>query len=381
MKRIALMAAASLLAAGCQHFQSNANYFIEREEAAYNATCEGTTQGLKGEACRLHHLGVDQLKRFRREATILQFENATVFGLSTYIGSTLLLNSDGLSASQSEDLTEAALAGTVLAGTRVLRDSERLSSLHFNAYRASVRAARELYALDGLAGAVAAADGYADEIPALIQAVRDTRQAVETAQITGDAITALNTRADAAIAAGTAARTRQIEQSSAYRAIDISAEQLYDNYASRILNAVRPTRVDLASVLQILQTAQQSNTAFLSSGSGDTSGEEKGTGDQAPASREATAFASAVETLEAKVRDLEAATPNIVTRSARLALCESLFSPDFDLPSITAEEPKADPLAPAPAQPAQEAAQTTQTPTPQIPDESGGPENAEASED
>jgi len=311
-------------------------YFIEVEEENFTNRCgeDGNNYpdgSLRGYSCDFADLSLDQLRRFAAENTELHLENLAMFGAATYIGSTLLLNTDGLTGSQTTDMTEVALGASLLRASRALHDPARLSDLHFNAARASACAAAEL---DGLASVEGRIGEVREDLTSLSERLETIEELRPTVAQARPEPTALIARANAVVAAAAITTEQAVAQIEAYENIqDHGARDLYYRFRDRILQTVRSQRFDLAEIVNLLQSAQSANIALFPSG--EPGGASDGNGGNFAPSSDSGRLQTAVTDAEDFIRAVQSKLPDVTARAARLSLCEGLFSEDFVLPPVS----------------------------------------------
>jgi len=342
MRNFVIAGSTIFVLAGCAHVNSQATYFLEQEENRYQPTCYSDA-GLRRESlspvnnhyCRFYDLYVDQLERYVEENNHVRLRNWSLFGLATYVGSTVLLNTDGLSGSQATDLSEAALGATIIQSTSALHDATELRNLHHRSIRAAQCAMIELNSLAQLEDRVDQAKARQATLRINVAELRQVIHQIENAGDRSSEIDVQLPRSIEILSAGENELARVSDQLASFNSLrDRGIDHLYMRYADRILSGTQAPAINFGGILSTLQADQTNNTAFLQQDS-PTSPEVN------PNVNENSLVSGPYEVLVAKTNSvadditfLQSTTPNIRRRETLLMLCENYFSPNFQMPSL-----------------------------------------------
>lgn len=255
--------------------------------------------------------------------------NAAYFGAATYIGSTVILNSDGLSGSQSEDLTEAGLGIGILQASRSLFDSRARRTVYDNAVFAS-----ECY-IDHVE-AVIAREANISWLNANITALRERREGLDLeigAAATSSDLTGDDAVSNAVIAAARTASARALEielkalaQIAEYASFEFEARRANADLRPAVLRALRSEPMNIEAILATIRSAAQIASQFEA---GEVPGEGEAVPEVEKGDREsANSLQERIQLLTELTRGMNSATamvsahiPNITGLMASFRTC------------------------------------------------------------
>jgi|GEM_PF-2915620 len=319
-----------------------------------SATCPATVNHEVWRAyCDFQTLADVQMQNVRRQNNIIETRNVFFFGSAVYAASTLALNADGLTGSQTTDLLETGLAAGIVQSADVVYNPVERRTVHSRAVVAADCARahtdallRRETGLESLVGQLDTLETRRGNLAAVREVLAESDQDAATGDLT-QALQAAQTAEDTAEQVA----SRASDQIDTYRSL---APRLFD-LRRRILRDVDSQLlsqpVNYAAAIAQIRAAAETNTRFDGQDVPPAPEEENPEKDVQSWRSEAandplTALRDATAALNAQSARVQSSTPAIVTLADSAETCATTLATGepVDLPDISSAGMGARPL-------------------------------------